>query len=60
MESVTSRIFSDAELAKVPPITLKTFVDKLVESKGRDMGVFYQCRYLRFDFKYIAKPDLMP
>ena len=24
------------------------------------MGLFYQCRYVRYDLKYIAKPDLMP
>jgi hypothetical protein len=60
MDSVTSRIFKNEVLVKTVSNTLATFIKELIDTKGQDMGSFYQCRFLRYDLKYIAKPDLMP
>ena len=60
MDSVTSRIFKNETLVKNVSRTVAGFLQQLIDSKASDMGLFYQCRYVRYDLKYIAKPDLMP
>jgi len=59
MDSVTSRIFKNPILTQNVSNTLTVFVKELIDTKAEDIGVFYQCRFLRYDLKYLAKPDLM-
>ena len=59
MDSVTSRIFKDLQLTDTVSTTVRQFIEQLIEEKAREQTTFYQCRFLRYDLKYIAKPDLM-
>ena len=42
------------------PDTLKIFFKEFIDDQGNDKGLLFQCKFLRFDLKYIAKPALMP
>ena len=58
MDSVTSRIFRNTTLTKTVSDTVALFVKKLIKTKA-DKSAFYQCRFLRYDLKYLAKPAIM-
>ena len=67
MDSVTSRIIADPVLCQMVPDTLKSFIKEFIDSMAGEDGenhktlsALYQVKFLRYDLKYIAKPDLMP
>jgi len=59
MESVTSRIFRDATLTKMVSDTLASFLKELIDEQASNQLTSYSCQFLRYDLKYLAKPDVM-